>query len=122
MTGEKSEPFFTRLGTAYLSFALLGGTVFTSFMIYDCILIQAYDEMAISIFMLLFCMYFLGMLMEKKIFDGGAGADFIAMAIFVLFVPFRSPFLSRDKRNRKTCLLALFPSSKIRAQKVGHFV
>jgi hypothetical protein len=55
-------------------------------MIYDCIIIQAYDEMAISIFMLLFCMYFLGMLREKKNFDGGAGADFIAMAIFILFV------------------------------------
>lgn len=50
-------------------------------MIYDCILIHVYDKMDIYIFMLLFCMYFLGML-----FNGGAGADFIAMAVFILFV------------------------------------
>jgi hypothetical protein len=31
-------------------------------------------------------MYFLGMLLEKNNFDGGAGADFIAMAVFILFV------------------------------------
>jgi exosortase/archaeosortase len=118
---KKASRFLHGLAQLISLIAHLRGTIFTSFMIDDCILIQAYDEMAIYIFMLLFCMYF-GMLMEKKNFDGGAGTDFIAMAIFVLFVPFRSPFLSLDKRNRKTCLLALFPSSKIRAQKVGHFV
>lgn len=67
-------------------FALLAGIVFSGFMIYDSIMGGVNGNVAIYIVMLLFCMYFLGMLMEKNNLDGGAGEDFTALFVFILFV------------------------------------
>lgn len=83
---KKVSRFFLGLAQLIFLFVLLAGIIFSGFMIYDSIMGGVYRDVAIYIVMLVFCMYFFGMLMEKNNFDGGAGEDFIALSIFILSV------------------------------------
>ncbi|MDR0136547.1 hypothetical protein RFW18_02220 [Metabacillus idriensis] len=83
---KKVSRFFLGLAQLIFLFILLAGIIFSGFMIYDSILDGVYGDLAIYIVILLFCMYFLGVLMEKNNLDGGAGEDFISLSVFILFV------------------------------------